>query len=78
MIEETQKKGNSDFGRAIIDLAMEVKNKKDHKKGNKDFVSQHTKVVKNWQENRNEKIIDRKLEQERKLSEARSRKNELL
>ena len=39
MIEETQKKGNTDFGRAIVDLAMQVKTKRDQKKGNRDFVS---------------------------------------
>ena len=29
---------------------MGVKNKRDQKKGKKDFVSQHNKVIKNWHE----------------------------
>lgn len=50
MIEESQKKGNQDFGKEIIQVAQMVRDKRDAKKGKKNFVEAHATVVRNWHE----------------------------
>lgn len=78
MIDESQKKGNQEFGKEIISVAMAVREKRDQKKGKKDFVAQHTQVVKNWQEVQTMQMLNRKLQEEVKGSNARYQKNETL
>mmetsp|Transcript_16603 Transcript_16603/g.22427 ORF Transcript_16603/g.22427 Transcript_16603/m.22427 type:complete len:143 (-) Transcript_16603:1430-1858(-) len=78
MIEETQKKGNRDFGHEIISAAMAVREKRDMKKGKKDFVAEHAQVVKNWHEVQTVTFLNRKLQEDVKLNNARYRKTEFL
>lgn len=57
---------------------MAVREKRDQKKGKKDFVAQHTQVVKNWQEVVTMQMLNRKLQEEVKGSNARYHKSETL
>ena len=41
MIEQTLKKGNQEFGQDIVQAALEVRDKRDLKKGKKDYLSSH-------------------------------------
>ena len=57
---------------------MAIREKRDQKKGKKDFVAQHTQIVKNWQEVQTMQMLNRKLQEEVKGSNARYQKNETL
>ena len=59
-------------------MALGVREKRDQKKGKKDFIADHAKVLKKWSEFQNFQLLNRKLTGDVKLSNARYRKNELL
>lgn len=78
MIEESQKKGNQDFGKEIVQVAMAVRDKRDKKKGKKNFVEGHALKVRNWHEVQTMSMITRKLNEDVKLNNARFRNKEML
>eukprot|EP00354_Favella_ehrenbergii_P009655 CAMPEP_0170457254 /NCGR_PEP_ID=MMETSP0123-20130129/4610_1 /TAXON_ID=182087 /ORGANISM="Favella ehrenbergii, Strain Fehren 1" /LENGTH=69 /DNA_ID=CAMNT_0010720991 /DNA_START=333 /DNA_END=542 /DNA_ORIENTATION=+ len=50
MIEETRKKDNENFGMHIVLAAKAVREKRDMDRPKKNFMSEHTKAVRYWQE----------------------------
>eukprot|EP00353_Schmidingerella_taraikaensis_P019352 CAMPEP_0185606526 /NCGR_PEP_ID=MMETSP0436-20130131/4837_1 /TAXON_ID=626734 ORGANISM="Favella taraikaensis, Strain Fe Narragansett Bay" /NCGR_SAMPLE_ID=MMETSP0436 /ASSEMBLY_ACC=CAM_ASM_000390 /LENGTH=69 /DNA_ID=CAMNT_0028238113 /DNA_START=173 /DNA_END=382 /DNA_ORIENTATION=+ len=50
MIEETRKKDNENFGMHIVRAAIAIREKRDMDRPKKNFMSEHTKAVRNWQE----------------------------
>lgn len=61
MIEETKKKDNHDFGKQIVEIALEVRDRREQQKVKKDFLAEHTTTIKNWHGAQSQKFVERRL-----------------
>ena len=78
MIEETRKKDNENFGMNIVRAAQAIREKRDMDRPKKNFMSEHTKAVRHWQEKRQEQQIINKLRNEEKKQSAIEKKKQVL
>ena len=54
MIGELRKKSNREFGANIVNIAQDIRNKREQDRNRnrpkKDFISEHFKLVRHWKE----------------------------